>query len=173
MIICISGFCATGKNTVGNFVAEALGLRLVAPTFKDLAAAEGISLMEFQKKAANSKDGEIDKKFDRELRRQADAGNCVVTTWLGPWMIENANVRVWLYAPDKVRAKRLAGREKISEEEALMHIKKRDADNVARYKKVYGIDITRHDKFNLMLNVEKISAQEAAEKIVQAIKKKR
>ncbi|VVB57809.1 Cytidylate kinase [Candidatus Anstonella stagnisolia] len=172
MIICVGGFTACGKNTVGKYVAEALGLRIVDPTFKDLAALEGIPLMEFQKKAAESKNGEIDRKFDDELRRQASAGNCVITTWLAPWMVKNADFRVWLVASEKVRAKRLAGREGMSEEEAIAHIKKRDADNIARYKKVYGIDITKHEIFDLQINVEKIGAKEVAEKIVKAIKEK-
>ena len=163
---------ACGKNTVGEYVAEMLNLRIVDPTFKDIASAEKISLMEFQKKAANSKNGEIDKKFDDELRRQAAAGNCVITTWLAPWMVKNADFCVWLSASEKVRAKRLCGREGMSKEEALAHIKKRDADNIARYKKVYGIDITKHENFDLQINVEKTNAKEVAEKIVKAVKEK-
>lgn len=173
MIICVSGMTSCGKNTVGEHVAKALGLRVVNPTFKDLAAAEGISLLDFQKKAAESIGGEIDRKFDDELRRQASAGNCVITTWLAPWMVKDANFRVWLSASEEVRARRLAGREHISEKDALMHIKKRDAGNIARYQKVYGIDITKHGEFDLILNVDKIDAEKAAEKILDAIKKKR
>jgi len=172
MIICVSGLTACGKNTVGKYVAEALGLRIVDPTFKDLAAKEKISLMEFQKKAANSKNGEIDRKFDDELRRQAQAGNCVITTWLAPWMVKNADFRVWLAASGEVRAKRLIGREGMGEQEALMHIQARDADNVSRYKKVYGIDITNHEIFDLEINVEKIGAKEVAEQIVKAVREK-
>ncbi|MBS3068863.1 cytidylate kinase family protein [Candidatus Micrarchaeota archaeon] len=172
MIICISGFCASGKNAAGEYVAEKLGMRLVSPTFKDLAKAEGITLMEFQERAAQSKDGEIDRKFDLELRRQANDGHCVITTWLGPWIVENADLRVWLYAAEAVRAKRLAAREKISTQEALMHIRKRDEGNVARYKKVYGIDITAHDDFDLQIDVESLSAQQVAQKIIDAAMEK-
>ena len=97
MIIAISGFTGCGKNTLGELLAKKLGYKLVCPTFKDLAAEEGITLMEFQAKAA--KDKNIDKKFDAALRKQVAAtkGNCVVTTWLGPWMVD-ADLKIKLFA---------------------------------------------------------------------------
>ena len=58
MIIAISGLTGSGKNTLGELLAKRLGYKLVCPTFKDLAAKEGVSLMEFQKKA--TKDPDID-----------------------------------------------------------------------------------------------------------------
>lgn len=51
MIIAVSGLTGSGKNTLGELLSKELGYTLVCPTFKDLAAKEGITLMEFQKKA--------------------------------------------------------------------------------------------------------------------------
>jgi cytidylate kinase len=169
MIICIAGLTGVGKNAVGEIVASKLGYRLVCPTFKDLASREGISLLEFQKKAAS--DHGIDKKFDVELRRGVQGGNCIVTTWLGPWMIKKADLRVKLVATDDVRAKRISEREKITLGQAMAHIKERDSQNQKRYMDVYGINITEESVFDMVMDTSKISQQEAAEKILRRAKR--
>ena len=149
MIIAISGLTGSGKNTLGEMLAKKLGYKLVCPTFKDLAAKEGVSLMEFQKKA--TKDPDIDKKFDALLKEQAAKGNCVVTTWLGAWMTD-ADVRIKVFAPLETRAKRIAERDGMGLKEAMKHVKARDEDNRKRYLKVYGIDIYDDSNFDACLN---------------------
>jgi len=128
MIIAISGLTGSGKNTLGELVAKKLGYKLICPTFKDLAAKEGISLMEFQKKA--EKDHDIDKKFDAVLKEMVAKtnGNCVVTTWLGPWIVDT-DLNIKVSAPLGVRAKRVAKRDEITLEEAKKHVKARDEEN--------------------------------------------
>ncbi len=149
MIIAVWGLTGSGKNTLGTLLAEELGYRMVSPTFKDVAKKEGVSLMEFQKMA--EEDHRIDRKFDEVLKEECAKGDCVVTTWLGPWMIDAA-VRIKLYVPDKERANRIAARDKMSVEEALEHIKERDENNRQRYKAVYNIDIANEDIFDVCLN---------------------
>lgn len=169
MIICISGFTGSGKDTLGSLIAKKLGYRLVSPTFKDLAAAEGISLMEFQKKA--EKDPDIDRKFDAELKRQAAGGNCVVTTWLGPWMTD-ADLRIRVFASLEKRAERIARRDKMTEAQALDHIKKRDEQNRKRYKKLYKIDIDDDSLFDAKLNSGIYSPQELLAIVLAIIEEK-
>jgi len=149
MIIAISGLTGSGKNTLGELLAKSLGYRLVCPTFKDLAAKEGIPLMEFQEKAA--KDPDIDRKFDSVLREQAAKGDCVVTTWLGAWMVD-ADVRIRIFAPVDIRAERIAKRDSMPLNEAVAHVRERDDDNWKRYKKLYGIDIYDDYIFDACLN---------------------
>lgn len=170
MIIAVSGLAGSGKNTFGKALAEKLGYRVVCPTFKDLAEKEGISLMEFQEKAA--KDPEIDKKFDEELKSQAKGGDCVVTTWLGPWMVD-ADVKVLVFAPGKVRAERLAARDGKSVEEAAEHIQKRDAQNRERYKNVYGIDIHDTSNFDIALSSASYKPEQMVDIAMHAIEQKK
>lgn len=148
MIIAISGMTGSGKNTLGELLAEELGYTLICPTFKDLAKKEGVSLMEFQKIA--EKDPDIDRKFDAVLKEQAK-DNCIVTTWLGPWMVD-ADVRIKVFAQLKVRAERTAKRDEMTVSEAMKHIKERDERNWKRYKKLYGIDIYDDGIFDACLN---------------------
>jgi CMP/dCMP kinase len=181
--IAVCGFAGSGKNTVGEEVAKALGWKVVAPTFKDLAENEGISLMEFQEKA--KKDLSIDYKFDAALARKIGAGGCVVVTWIGPWIRKISGKKydgveippvapdvfsVWLDVPVEIRAKRLAGRDRMGFEQALSHIKKRDADNVNRYKKAYGINISEHSDFGLVVKVNAETPDELANKIIAKFK---
>lgn len=169
MIVTISGLTGSGKNTLGELLSKELGYRLVCPTFKDLAAREGISLMDFQKKAAD--DPDIDKKFDAALKEQAAAGNCVITTWLGPWMVD-ADVKIKLDASPEVRAERIAKRDSMSDEEALKHVKERDEENRERYMKLYSIDIYSEDIFDAVLSAEDHTPEQLKEMALVLIKKK-
>ena len=169
-IIAISGFAGSGKNTVGGEVAKKLGWRLVEPTFKTLAEREGLTLMQFQEKA--KKDPDIDKKFDAALREDCATGKCVVSTWLGPWMAPGKPLRIWLDVKEETRAKRLTGRDKMTLEQALAHIQKRDSDNRERYKKVYGIDINNHAGFDLVLSAPEKTPGALAEEIIRAYNKR-
>lgn len=168
-IIAISGFAGSGKNTVAEIIAKELGWRVVQPTFKDLAKAEGISLEEFQLKAKN--DPEIDRKFDDEQKRQSKGGRCVITTWLGPWMNEDA-FKVWLEVSLVERARRVAGREDKPLERTREEIRLRDEQNVQRYLDVYGIDIREHKDFDIVLKDDKSTAEQNAQKIIEAYKSK-
>lgn len=166
IIICISGLSGSGKNSVGKFVAEKLGLRLIDPTFKTIAAKQKMSLLDFHKKAEH--EHSIDKKFDAALVASAKKGNCVISTWLGPWMIKNADIKVWLYAPSTARASRVAKRDGMSNVEAARHITERDESNRLRYLEIYKIDIYDHSGFELVINSEKFMPEESANIIVAA-----
>ena len=166
MRICISGFAGCGKNTAGEIVARKLGLPVVDFTFKSMAAKLGMSLEELQLRAA--KDKNFDLQLDEMIVKEASGKDCVVVTWLAPWMVKNATLRVWLNCPEKERARRVAGREGMDGKAALMHVKKRDRQNIARYKKVYGIDITEHGIFDIELNSDILKPEQIAKMVICA-----
>jgi len=168
MIISISGLSGSGKDTLGKALSEKLGLRLVSPTFKDLAEKEGISLLEFQKKA--EKDPDIDKKFDEYLKEEAEKGDCIFTTWLSPWMVKS-DLKVNVFAPFDIRAERLAKRDGISVEDARKHIEEREKENRERWKKLYGIDIFDTSIFDVCLSSARFKPDELAEIIEKIVKK--
>ena len=172
MIITVSGLTGSDKNTLGELLAKKLGYKLVCPTFKDLAAKEKISLMEFQKKA--EKDQNIDKKFDAILKDMVAKtnGNCIVTTWLGPWIVD-ADFRIKVTAPLEVRAKRVAKRDGMSVSEAKKHVKERDEENRMRYKKVYDIDIYDESKFDAILDNSNKKPEQLLEISLAIIRTKR
>jgi cytidylate kinase len=166
MIIAVSGLAGCGKSSVGEAVARKLSLRAVQASFKDGARDAGVSLMEFQAMAGTGP--ELDRTLDEKIVADASAGDCVVMTWLGPWMVKGANLRVWLNAPEEERARRVAMRDNMAESEALAHVRKRDSDNIARYKRYYGIDICDHSIFDLEINTVRFSPEESADIIAAA-----
>ncbi|MBU0533042.1 cytidylate kinase family protein [Candidatus Micrarchaeota archaeon] len=165
MIIAISGLTGSGKNTLGELIAEELNYKLVCPTFKDLAKKEGVPLMEFQKMA--EKDPNIDKKFDELLKEQAK-GNCVVTTWLGPWMVD-ANLKIKLTASIETRAKRIAERDGMDLKDAIKHVKERDERNRKRYMKLYNIDIYDESIYDMVLDSDRYNPEELLKIVVEKI----
>jgi len=167
MIIAVGGLTGSGKNTLGEILAKKLGYRLISPTFKDLAKKEGIPLMEFQKRA--EKDPGIDRKFDALLKEEAAKGECVVTTWLGPWMVD-ADLRILVYASDDVRAKRIANRDNMGLDIAKKHVKQRDEENRGRYKKLYNIDIFDQSIYDISINNGKMSAERTGEIALAIVK---
>lgn len=170
MIIAIAGFAGSGKTTLGTSISRKLGFSLISVSFKDLAKKEGISLEEFQLKAES--DRNIDLKFDEYIKEEAKKKDCVITTWLGPWMVD-ADLRVWLYAPVSLRAKRVAERDGLSLKEAKKHIRKREAQNRRRYKKLYKIDIFDTSTFDISLNSGNFLPDEMAEIISKALEIKK
>ncbi len=170
MIITIAGFGGSGKTTLGKILAQKLGYSVISPSFKELAKKEKISLIEFQKKAEKNKN--IDLKFDEYLKNEAKKGNCVITTWLSPWMV-NADLRVWLFASIEVRAKRVAKRDNISIHEAKNMLKKRENQNRKRYLKLYNVDIFDTNIFDVLFNSAKFSPKEITEIIAKIVEIKK
>ncbi len=177
MIICITGFTATGKDTTADYIAEKLNLPRVNYTFKDLAKEKGIDVVEFQEIA--SKDGgKIDKEFDKKQIEEAHRldqkhGGCIVSTWIGPWIIPDANFRVYLYATEEEKIRRVLKRgDKKTSEEARRYIHEREENNIKRYKKYYDIDIRDTSIFDLILDCTNLTAKEQSEAVLKKIKEK-
>jgi len=171
MIICVSGLSGSGKNTVGEIVAKKLGLAEVKLSFKDEAQKMNVDLMKLQREA--TKDESYDRSLDKEIVRRAKKGNCVVMTWLGPWVVKNANLRVWLNVSEKERAKRVAKRDGMTIKKALAHIRKRDENNRRRYRSYYGIDIMDHSIFDLEINSDVFNPQQIAGIVIKAAEAER
>lgn len=176
MKIAISGFTASGKSALAEELFKLLkpsfsSLILIKPTFKDLAKEKGISLMQFQKLAA--KDKNIDIKFDKYIKDNAKKSNhCIAVSWLSIWDIK-ADLKIFVYANEAVRAKRVAKRDKMSLKDAKEHILKRDADNINRFKKLYNINITKfQDVADIILNSKKFSITQEAKIVLAALKYK-
>ncbi len=165
-IICISGLVGSGKDTVSDLVAKKLGFSRVKLSFKDAAKQKGISLMEYQ--AYVEKDLTIDKEFDHIIIKEARKQDSVISTWLGPWLIPDAALKVWLEASPKVRAERISVRDDMSKSKALKHVIERDMHNRGRYMALYAVDIFVHSNFDIQINTEHFSPEQLADIIVAA-----
>jgi cytidylate kinase len=169
-VICISGLVGAGKDTVADKVAKELKFQRVKLSFKDIAKQLNIPLMKYHEYA--EKDMTIDIEFDKQIVKEARKTDSVVSTWLGPWQINDAKLRVWLEVSPEVRAERIAKRDEMTLKEALNHVKKRDFHNRGRYMAIYGIDIFDHSVFDLIINGGNYSADQVADIIICAYNSK-
>lgn len=115
--------------------------------------------------------GHIDyaKSFDNEVAEIAEKNNCVVTTWLSPWIVKEPTIRVWVSASLDERARRYAEREKLDIKKATEMVKKKDDDTTKWIKEIYDIDVKNHSFFDMMINTEKLSINESVAIISLAV----
>lgn len=162
--ICISGYTCSGKTTLGEKLAKELNVmhvtKYITPTYKrvmrDLkknSTRNDIIMETSHKKYAAD--------FDREIVELAKNNNCVVTTWLGPWLVKDATMRIWLYGSLEERGRRYAKREHIGLLKAESVVDEEDRLNRRQFKKLYNIDLNDHrGEFDLEINTDRLNQKE-------------
>lgn len=176
MRIAISGPTACGNTTASKLIAKKLNLKLYNYTFHDLAGELKVPFAKLHAKA--EKDARFDVLLDRkQIEFALKNKNCVVGTRLAVFLDKIASklgmkkpsfdLKVWIYAPQRVRAQRLANRDKKSFAKALEEVRYRDASNKKRYKTLYGLEFKK-PRDCLYINNQKLTAKETAKLIVSA-----
>jgi len=168
MRVAISGKSGCGNTTVSTLVADRMNYDLINFTFRTLAKEKGIEFWQFCSMAET--DDEIDKELDnRQVEMALKAKNCVLGSRLAIWMLESADLKVYLSASMEVRAMRIQKRERGSFHQRLKETKMRDEKDTARYKRIYNIDNTDSSVADLVLNTDDLEPIEVADKIIEEI----
>ena len=102
--VAISGKSGCGNTTVSKLLADTLNVNMINFTFRTLAEEVGLSLAEIIEKAKT--DDSFDIAVDTRQVEMAKADSCVLGSRLAIWMLKEADIKVYLYASDEVRAKR-------------------------------------------------------------------
>ena len=153
MRITVSGPPGSGTTTLAEAMSSRFDLEHVSSgdVFRSMARERDLSLAEFGRVA--EQDPEIDREIDE---RQTEIGHenddIVLEGRLSGWMVEGADLRVWLDAPVEVRAERVAEREGQTPEEARDEIKEREASESKRYQEIHGIDIEDLSIYDLVVD---------------------
>ncbi len=164
--IAVSGKSGCGNTTVSRILAERLGVRLINYTFHDMAAERGISFEQLCLLAES--DSQYDRHLDRRQVELAMEGSCVLASRLAIWLLEQADLKVYLYASAEVRSRRIAQREGIPWRQSLQDIEARDTRDRNRYLKLYGIDIDEFDFADFVVDTERGDQFHVVEKIIEA-----
>jgi len=155
MRVTVSGPPGSGTTTLARFLAERHHFELISAgeVFRDLAGERQLSVAEFGELA--EKDVTIDALIDvrqKETAKQKD--NIVVEGRLSGWMVEEADLRIWLTAPIACRAKRIATRDGMDEYTAREVTLAREESERKRYRNYYKIEIGDLSPYHLVMNSE-------------------
>lgn len=153
MIITIGGLIGSGKSTIAREIADKYSFRNISAgeIFREMAKERGVSIIELGKLA--EKNHKIDEEIDKRQISRAKAGDVVLDGRLSAHLVK-ADIKAWFKAPLEVRADRVAKREDISLDKAIKDIKKREAIDIERYKKIYSINLNDLSKYDIVLNTD-------------------
>jgi len=163
MRITVSGPPGSGTTTLARSIAEKHRFELLSAgeMFRDLAGDRGLSVAEFGELA--EKDITIDALIDVRQKEVAKArDNIVVEGRLSGWMVEDADLRIWLNAPIACRAKRIATRDGMDEYTARELTLEREESERTRYRNYYKIEIDDLSPYHLSMNSELWSGEALA-----------
>ena len=163
--IAISGKSGCGNTTVSHLLAKELDLSFINFTFRNIASERNISLKEVLSLASQSDD--IDREVDRrqvELARAAEG--CVLGSRLAIWMLEEADLKVFLTAKEETRAKRIQDREGGDLASIAEFTAERDRQDRERYIRIYGIDNNDHSFADMIIDTDDIGPRDIVKLIV-------
>ena len=169
--IAVSGKSGCGNTTVSRIVADALGLRFINFTFRNLAQEKGIDLAEVLDRAAKDDywDLEVDK---RQVALAREDGGCVLGSRLAIWMLPEAHLKVFLTATAETRAARIQKREGGNIAEIAAFTESRDQQDSERYLKLYKIDNSDFAFADLVIDTATITPEEIAQIIIRKAREK-
>jgi len=154
MRITVSGLPGSGTTSLSRYLAERHGFTMISAgeVFRQLAKEHNMELAEFGELA--KKDASFDKMIDarqKEIARERD--NIIIEGRLSGWMVDEADLRIWLYAPISCRISRIVFRDQVSDTNTAENLTlERERCEADRYRSYYSIDIGDLSIYHLILN---------------------
>jgi len=163
--IAVSGKSGCGNTTISKMLADSLGLKFINFTFRSLAEERNMDLKTIINLAAadDSWDIEVD---TRQVKLARESGGCVLGSRLAIWMLEEADLKIYLYANAATRASRIFNRESGDPEEIAAFTADRDMKDHGRYYRIYDIDTDFYNFADLIIDTSTLTPQEIVDKII-------
>jgi len=156
MRITVSGLPGSGTTSLSRYLSECHGFSMISAgeVFRQLAMEHAMGLAEFGCLARENP--EFDKMIDaRQKEIAAGRDNIIVEGRLSGWMVTDADIRIWLFAPVGCRIKRIVLRDQIADEKSAERITiEREECEAERYRNYYNIDISDLSIYQVILNSE-------------------
>ena len=156
MRITVSGLPGSGTTSLSRYLAERHGFEMISAgeVFRQLAVEHNLGLAEFGRLAEQNES--FDKMIDaRQKEIAARRDNIIVEGRLSGWMVDNADLRIWLFAPIGCRLKRIISRDHVADEQTATEITiERERCEAGRYRSYYNIDIHDLSIYHMVLNSE-------------------
>jgi cytidylate kinase len=156
MRITVSGLPGSGTTSLSRYLEEHHRFEMISAgeVFRQLAIEHNLDLAEFGRLA--EQDECYDKMIDarqKEIASRRD--NIIIEGRLSGWMVDNADLKIWLFAPIGCRIKRIISRDHVPDEKAAMEITiERERCEAGRYRSYYNIDINDLSIYHMVLNSE-------------------
>jgi len=172
MLITISGLPGSGKSTVSKVLSDRMKLNYMnaGDIFRSLAQKKGMTLEEFGIFAEQNPN--VDRAIDKKIVEIAKKGNAILEGRLAGVMLERNGVKstkVWIDAPLKVRAERVAKREGKTIEFVVGEIQERERSEWDRYFKLYNIDLNDLSFYDIIIDSAPITADDVANQVQKAV----
>lgn len=154
---------------MADALAQDLGLRLVVmgDLFREIAKERHMDLEEF----SSAREDEIDYRIDRKARQLAMEGGVVLDGRLTAMAAgEFADCRVLVQCDLDQKSARVAKREQVPEYEARNKLEKRDANDSARYIKLYGSDGSQRDIYDAVIDTTHIDIPTTRAEAIKAVR---
>lgn len=156
--ITVTGDPGSGKSTFARAVAEKLGFRLITTgnIFRRLAAERGVSITELNELAETQ--AELDHQVDQYLISLNDtAENIVLDSRMGWFFVRDClKIRLTVdidVAVDRIFKDTADMRESFPDmKTAVDEVRRRKQSEIARYRKLYGVDIGDPSNFDLVID---------------------
>lgn len=169
MIITIGGLAGTGTSTAAKKLSEYTNIPYISAgdVFRQLAKEHNMTVLEFNEFAEGN--DEIDIELDKRQAEIAnDSENLIVEGRISAFFV-NADYRIWLMAPDNIRAERISYREDKSLDTVIKEIKERTASEKKRYQEIHNIDIDNLDLYDIVINTGTFDEQATLDIITKCI----
>jgi cytidylate kinase len=180
-IITINGFPGSGKLSTANMVAKTLGYeRFSSGDFmRKIAVDMGLSINELNIKAETDKS--IDTEIDNEVKKAGELTKIVIDSRMAfHWIPES--FKVYLDLPQEIAKERILNNLKTNklrqesehattEEEVYTKIIERLESENKRYMALYGVDNTKKEEYNLVVDTNENNLESVVSKIITEYKK--
>jgi cytidylate kinase len=136
--------------------------------FREIADDRGVNLRQLTAQADTT--DELDRELDRRLRTIAEKWGAankafVLESRLAGWLAGNrADLKVWLDAPEEVRAARISDRE-----ETPAEMRVREVSETGRFERHYGIDLADRTIYDLVVNTARWGKRDVIDIVLDTI----